>query len=227
MPLTTRYVGRRSWGDKKMADSIFALHDVDDVAGASDGRSRLGGYLAGNTRRFRDVDGALTESSAEFTAAAFVTATPPIMLPPYVSMHPRVVRATPRWDDERRCALMIDLATPIAGALVRHLPLRTAGWVRDVDNGRYVPQGTNDRLTAYGRITVQVPVPVELLPDPVYTDMGVADVDIAKRALRALCTHANSVLTHLITALDRLEDPGENRETVGHGADITSGETDG
>lgn len=185
-----------------MTDSIFALHESYDLANASDGRSRYGAYLAQHTQRFREWNSELTPLPAEFAAAAFVIATPPIMSPPYVTTHPRVVSATPRWDEDRRCALVVDLATPIADHLADRLPVRAVDWDRDATSGRYLPTQDNHLLAAYSWLTVRIPLPVDLLPEPAYTDTGTAETQTAKRALRTVTNHANSVLTHLIVTLD-------------------------
>lgn len=191
------------------ADRVFVLHDVYDLAHASDRRSRYGAYLAQNTRRFRGEDGRPTSDSAEFAAAAFVIASAPIMSPPYVSTHPRVVFAAPRWDEDRRCGLVIDLATPVSSSVADHLPTRATGWEHDPSTGRHFPPEGNDALAAYSRLTVRLPLPVDLLPSPAYTAMGIAEVETAKRAVRVLSSHANCVLTHLIVALDGHNDDGD------------------
>src|SRR6266536_5502881 len=100
-------------GDTTMgADQVFTLHDVYDHAHASDGVSRYGAYLAQNARRFRYGGEKHTPDPTEFAAAAFVVAGPPIMSPPYVGTHPRVLHAAPHWDADRRCALQLELAIP-------------------------------------------------------------------------------------------------------------------
>lgn len=197
------------------ADRIFVLQDVYDLAQASDGRSRYGAYLAQNTRRFRDEDGRPTNHAVEFAAAAFVVASAPIMSPPYVSTHPRVVLAAPRWDEDRRCGLLIDLATPLPRGVADYLPIRVSGWEHDPGTGRHFPPEDNDTLAAYSRVTVQIPLPVELLPAPAYTAMGIAEVETAKRAVRTLSTYANSMLTHLIVALDRHDGGDSSRSWPG------------
>ncbi|OLF07077.1 hypothetical protein [Actinophytocola xanthii] len=187
------------------ADQIFVLRDVYDLAHASDGRSRYGAYLAHNTGRFRDIDDIPSSDPAAFAAAAFAIASRPIMSPPYVSTHPRVVFAAPSWDQDRPPGLSIDLATPMSASIADQLPTGTAGWEHDPRTGQYHPPDGDSRLAAYTRLTVRLPLPVELLPPPSYTATGIAEVETAKRAVRTISAHANSVLAHLIVALNRYD----------------------
>lgn len=185
-----------------MDESVFELQDVYDLEFASDRRSRLGAYLAQNPRRFRTWDGALTSFPVEFAAAAFVIATVPVMAPPYVSTHPRVVYAAACWDEDGRCGLVLELAAPMAGTLAAQLPPQVSGWGRDSESGRFFPPEDNDQLAVYSRVTVRIPFPIDALPEPVYTETGTADVETTKRALRVLANHANSVLVPAIATFD-------------------------
>jgi hypothetical protein len=191
-----------AFGGKAMTNNIFVIHDTYDRKYASDGNSRLGAYLAQYMHRFESSGGALTLLRDEFAAAAFGVATAPIMSPPYVGTHQRVLLASAQWDENRRCGLVIDLATPTPASLADQLPSRTRRWQRHAPTARFCPPEDNDELAAYSHLTVRVPFAVELLPDPAYTDAGVPDVLTAKRSLRALTAHANTVLIHLITHLD-------------------------
>jgi hypothetical protein len=183
-------------------DEAFTLHDVYDFAHASDGQSRYGAYLAQNVRRFRYEGEELTKEPAEFAAAAFVIASPPIMSPPYIGTHPRVLHVMPRWDMDRRGALHIELAIPLAERIADQLSSHFGGWERDHSSGRYYSPEDHAEPSACTRLTISIPLPVDLLPRPSYTGHGVADANTAKRAVRAICTHANSLLTHLIVSLE-------------------------
>lgn len=185
-----------------MADSVFVVQDVYDLEYGNDGRSRLDAYLAQNSRRFRGQDAVLTSSSAAFAAAAFVVATVPIMSPPYLSAHPRVVYAAARWDEKGRCGLVLEFAAPMATPLAEQLPPQARGWDHDPGAGRFFPSEDNDQLAVYSRLTVRIPFPVDALPEPVYTATGMAEVGTVKRALRLLADHANSVLAPIIATLD-------------------------
>lgn len=194
----TAFRGMRIMG----TDEVFTLHDVYDYAHASDGQSRYRAYLAQNVRRFRYGGDKLTTEPTEFAAAAFVIASPPIMSPPYVGTHPRVMHATPRWDTARRCAMQIELAIPLAEQIANQLPPHFGGWRSNPSAGHYYAPDDNDEPTACARLTIRIPLPCDLLPQPTYTHAGVADVDTAKRAIRAICARTNSILTHLIVKLD-------------------------
>jgi hypothetical protein len=184
------------------ADQVFTLHDVYDHAHASDGVSRYRAYLAQNARRFRYGGEKRTTDPTEFAAAAFVIASPPIMSPPYIGTHPRVLHATPHWDDTRRCAMQLELAIPLTEPIANQLPPHFAGWMRDPSSGHFYVPEDNDEPSACARLAIRIPLPRDLLPQPAYTHDGVADVDTAKRAIRAICAHGNSIHTHLITTLD-------------------------
>jgi len=73
--------------------TAFWIDDAYDRDQASDGVSRFGAYV----RQSRSIagcwDGARYNVSARFAAAAWETATPPVMSPGYVRRHPRVLRA--------------------------------------------------------------------------------------------------------------------------------------
>jgi hypothetical protein len=184
------------------ADEAFTLHDVYDYAHASDGQSRYRAYLAQNGRRFRYEGKELTKQPAEFAAAAFAIGSPPIMSPPYIGTHPRVLHVTPRWDMDRRGALHIELALPLAERIADQLSPHFGGWERDHSSGRFYSPEDHNEPSACARLAIRIPLPVDLLPPPTYTREGAADVDTAKRAVRAICTHANSLLAHLIVSLE-------------------------
>lgn len=200
------------------ADVVFALHDAYDYAHASNGESRYGTYLAQHGRRFHYGDRKPTTEPAEFAATAFAIASAPIMSPPYVGTHPRVLFASPRWDPERRCALLIDLAVPLTTTIADQLPAHFGGWMRDQYTSRYHAPDTNDQPAACTRLAISIPLPVDLLPPPAYTASGVADVHTAKHAVRALCTYTNSILTHLITRLDNHADDNPAGQWLAEGS---------
>jgi hypothetical protein len=182
-------------------DEVFVLREAYDRDRASDGRSRFGVYLRQHARYFDDEDGP-TADRAQFAAAAFTVARVPIMSPPYVGTHPRVVLAEPVWDTDGRCGVLVGFAVPISERIADRLPVDTAGWHRDGDDGPYYASERLDRTAAYGQLVVRVPFPVELLPAPAYTDTSMPDVDTAKRAVRTICNHTNSLLAHLVTHLN-------------------------
>lgn len=179
-------------------DALFLLHDGTD---AGDGHSRFAEHLARNRWMFRDSSHKLTSDPTRFVAAAFQAGTPPIMIPPYISTHPRVVRAYPRRDTPGRHLLMAELAIPTPRKIADHLPGDIRGWERDA-RGAYRPAVEYDRLLAYVRLTLGVPIRPDLLPNPRYDRHGVPDLDIARSALRAATNHANAVCAPLLAILD-------------------------
>lgn len=179
-------------------DALFTLHDGTDI---HDGQSRFAEHLARNRWMFRDSSHKLTSDPTRFVAAAFQAGTPPIMIPPYIDTHPRVVRAYPRRDTQGRHLLMAELAIPTPRKIVDHLPGDIRGWERDA-RGAYRPAVEYDRGLAYVRLTLGVPIRPDLLPQPRYDRHGVPDLDFARRALRAATTHANAVCAQLLGSLD-------------------------
>lgn len=179
-------------------DALFMLHDGTDT---SDGHSRLAEHLARNRWMFRDSTHKLTSDPTRFVAAAFQAGTTPIMIPPYIGTHPRVVRAYPRRDTQNRHLLMAELAIPTPRKIVDPLPGDLRGWERDA-RGAYRPAVEYDRVLAYVRLTLGVPIRPDLLPNPRYDRHGVPDLDIVRRALRAATNHANAVCAQLLGSLD-------------------------
>jgi hypothetical protein len=56
-------------------------------------------------------------------------------------------------------------------------------------------------VTALATLTVRVPVPVEVLPDPLYR-LGVPDMATATSAVRVLCAVVNAELDNLLADVD-------------------------
>jgi hypothetical protein len=179
-------------------DALFTLHDGTDTR---DGHSRLAHHLAQNRWMFRDSKHKLTSDPARFTAAAFQAGTAPIMNPPYIGTHPRVVRAYPRSDTQGRYVLMAELVIPTPRKIAVQLPGDIRGWQRN-GRGEYRPALEYDRVLAYVRLTLGVPIRPDLLPEPGYDERGVPYLDIARRALRAVTTHASAVCAPLLGSLE-------------------------
>jgi hypothetical protein len=135
-----------------------------------------------------------------------------------VSTHPRVVYAAARWDEDGRCGLVLELAAPMAATFAAGLPSQVGGWGRDAESGRFFPPEDNDQLAVYSRVTVRIPFPIDALPELVYTDTGTAEVATAKRALRVLVNHANSVLAPAIATLDNGDNDNDGDSADGGGA---------
>lgn len=179
-------------------DALFTLHDGTDTR---DGYSRYAHHLTQNRWMFRDSNHKLTSDPVRFAAAAFQAGTAPIMNPPYIGTHSRVVRAYPRSDTQRRYLLMAELAIPTPRKITDQLPGDIRGWELD-GRGAYRPALEYDRVLAYVRLTLGVPIRPDLLPEPGYDERGVPYLDIARRALRAVTTHASAVCAPLLASLD-------------------------
>jgi hypothetical protein len=182
------------------SDEVFVVREAYDRAAASDGRSRFGVYLGQLSSRFDDEDGPTTDRE-RFAASAMAIALVPVMSPPYVETHPRVVDAESVQDDEGRRGLLVGFAVPLSAGVADCLPFDVAGWQRNSSDGPYLAPERLDRIAAFGQLTVRIPLPLDLLPAPGYSGTNVADVDTAKRAVRAICNHANAVLARLVSHL--------------------------
>lgn len=180
-------------------DVLLALRDVDDRL---HGRSRFAHYLARNRTMFHTGGGNPTTDPARFAAVAFQIASPPVMDPPYIAAHTRLVRAYPLRDQSARRALVVELAMPTPRHLTGLLPDPHRGWERDDATGHYRPPTELDQPTVHLRLTIGVPIRPELLPQPRYDDHGNPDLDTARTALRALTTHVSALCAHLISGLD-------------------------
>ena len=185
-----------------MADNeILVVREAYDRAHASDGESRFGAYLRQHARYFEEDKG-LTTDPVEFASAAFAIARTPIMGPPYVGTHPRVVQLDQVWDFNDRCGVSLGFALPTAECMANLLPFDVVGWQREDGLGPFYAPERLDRISCYTQLFVRIPFPAELLPAPDYTWMREPDVDVAKRAVRTICNHANSLLVRLISHLD-------------------------
>jgi hypothetical protein len=174
--------------------------ELDDSADRNDaGTSRYGAYLTHHHHLFRD-DEAPTADPAEFALMAWRVAVSPIMTPSYVRAHPRVQGTDAHWDDEGRAALAVHLALP-ASALATPLAWRGQGWTRDRYAERWFDPVDNSKATVLPTLTVRIPLPLEVLPDPRYR-LGVPITETAKGALRVLCALMNAELSGVLSDLD-------------------------
>jgi hypothetical protein len=180
----------------------FTVDETADTELASDGMSRYSAYLRQKTHMFL-VDGQgcpPTEDTVEFACIAWTIARPPIMVPGYVSDHPRIQDATVRWDDDGRAALATHIAIPAPMAADR-LSSRWRGWTRLPHSQGWVCPDDNQHITVLNTLTVLVPLDTGILPAPRY-ERGVASSDVAKRSIAALCETLNKELADLLTAID-------------------------
>lgn len=164
----------------------------------SDGTSRYGNYLAQHQHLFRSDEPSIQNvARAQFALAAWRIANSPIMTPSYVQSHPRVLGSDVHWDEESRAAVSVRLALPMPAGLRRPEWRgwrwdRRAGWGDPVDNSR---------ITALTGLTVRVPVPVDLLPTPLYR-LGEAHTWMAKRAVGVLLEALNAEIGDLLADIE-------------------------
>jgi hypothetical protein len=180
-----------------VSSRAFGVDDSADLSGANP--SRYGVYLAHHQHLFRDGD-TPTADLAEFALMAWQVARPPIMAPSYVRAHPRVQGTDVHWDDEHRAALVVHVALP-APAVAHRLAWQDRSWTHDRRAGRWLDPVDNTTTTVLATLTIRVPVPFEVLPDPLYR-LGVPHTATAKSAVRVLCALVNAELAGVLADLD-------------------------
>jgi hypothetical protein len=183
---------------------VFWPDEDYDGEYASDGVSRYGAYLRSRAGYFRDMDGELVTDPLRFAAAAWEIATGPIMAPPYVRSHPRVLYAVPEFDDEQRLAMVVWLAGPVppgTGELRAHW----RGWDIDSPSGRWVAPFDCARLSVLARIEIRTPVGSTdtSLPEPRY-QQGIPVIATAKEATLRLCSVLGGEVAGLLCAWGEL-----------------------
>lgn len=164
---------------------------------ASNGTSRYAAYLADRDQSFREIWD--DNPSVEFAALAWRIATGPIMSPPLVHSHPRIVRATAErsgWNGELVADIWLVSPRPAALANAKDSAGR---WYRDRQTdtwGEYEGVGEQDLTRApYLTTTVQM-----LWQLPTGTVPPIAEVPAAGNALHR---QALECLDVLVGALNR------------------------
>lgn len=182
---------------------VFVPDDRYDREHASDFESRYGAYLRQNTGLFViDPDEGQTQSRLEFAASAWRIAQAPVMSPPYVSAHPRVLSAEPVWDFDGRLAVAVDIATDVPQELSAALRGRWIGWLRR--NRWFLPED-NNRPVAVATAQFRVPMPAEGLPAARYLRTGEPDTTAAKDAVGIFCGRLDAALSGVFARFDRKE----------------------
>lgn len=181
---------------------LFWPDEDYDREHACDGLSRFGAYLHSRHAGLFRHGGELVTDRLRFAAAAWEIASAPIMAPPYVRSHPRVLFTVPEWDDEQRLAMAVGLAGP-APAGAGELRERWHGWSIQHDPDQWVAPFDCDRLVVLSRVEVRVPIGRRVaaagLPLPRYAD-GAVVTAVAKEAVVALCGVLNGNLAGLLAA---------------------------
>ncbi|RCW45134.1 hypothetical protein DFQ14_10398 [Halopolyspora algeriensis] len=169
-------------------DAAFTPGERYDRDHASDGESRYGAYL----RRTLAADGKPTSNPLEFAAAAWRTARPPVMSPGYVTAHPDVSATEASWDYDGRLSIRAEVITEVPRELARSLRGSWSGW------GQYRP-------AAGAVLRFWIPIPADVLPEPVYTATAAPDTTAAKHAVDSVCTRLNAALSDVFAHLARKE----------------------
>ncbi len=196
--------------------SAFWIDYGYDADHASDGISRYGAYVRGaTTALFAECWDGTWDSpqwrAARFAAAAWQTATGPVMAPPYICMHPRVLSARVEvntWDDSLFAA--VELAAPWPAPLARSRDWRGDQWWRDwpVEHAigeEYYREPSDQDLTRgpylLTRTRMLFPLPADGLPA---APGGPHDAleGKARAAAEALVAAMNGAVTPVLGALE-------------------------
>lgn len=189
-----------------MSEHAFWINHANDQTSASDGISRYGSYIRDRASQIADMWG--EDLRAEFTAFAWRTGTGPVMAPPYVISHGRIISAQVErngWDGS--LTAKVELATSWPSALRSERDWRVGGmywrsW--ETEFGRFVgPYEEQTTKAPYLLSTALMlfPVPVDRLPaspvDP-YEDA----VSLAKQAVQVLVQELNLIVDPVLAQLD-------------------------
>lgn len=143
--------------------------DLDhDYERASDGRSRYGAYIRERAGWFTDIG--THQPTAEFAALAWRIATSPIMSPPLVHAHPRIISAVlSRSNYDGSLCAAVSVVAPLPQQLHRLRPA-DGGYFRDWNTGLfggYEDVGEQDLATApYLLTTVDLHTTIALTDVP-------------------------------------------------------------
>jgi len=199
-----------------MTAPAFWIDYAYDASHASDGVSRYGAYVRNATVLFAECwDGTWDDAAtcaARFAAAAWQVATGPVMAPPYICMHPRVLSARAEvstWDGS--LSGNVELATGWPAPLAASPDWRGGQWWQTWPaaefggTGAYREPGEEELtrgpwLLASARLLF--PLPARGLPD---APGGPADAleGKARTAAEALVAAMNAVVAPALDALER------------------------
>ncbi|PBC76158.1 hypothetical protein BX265_0861 [Streptomyces sp. TLI_235] len=183
--------------------TLAVIDDTHDRERASDGRSRLGVYLAQHAQDLRDGDKPLT--ATEFATAVWRIATSPVMSPGYIRVRPDLRSLRPAFSDDGDLVLHIEV--PLRH---HHLAQRPRGlddwhqltnpWADDNRWPVLVHADTIDRPALFVSASLAIPIPDDLLSEPGTHKPGPIMTMEAKNNLAALVSFANSH-AHLVNDL--------------------------
>jgi hypothetical protein len=198
----------------------FRINHEHDRLAASDGVSRYGVYVRQRTPGFAECwDGTFETRLAErFAAMAWLTATSPVMAPPYADWRSPVLAARTELDadgDSDGLIATVEIASPWPCAL-RDCRGRVGdhsswhSWPRERSCGEeYFRDPYGDEVARGGHYALTTlrlvfPVPVRLLPAAPADGHSHGEVEkTARRAVAALVAEFNRVVWPVISLLER------------------------
>jgi len=193
-----------------MTELLVTIDDAHDRSAASDGISRYGAYLRNNHLEFRDWDGSVAPA-VEFAAAAWRTATGPVMGPGYAEIRADIngIRITADESGEGNYAIEVDIPLthralkpmfPSYLGLADFGDWHTEGSPFSEHRSFWDPKYTQAALLTTTRLLIPVVDTMLPTPDP-DTPVGTVCLADAKAAVRAV---ANIVNRHAGPAVEQL-----------------------
>ena len=183
--------------------TIVYVDRDEDREKASDGKSRFGVYLTEYNRdRFDPWEDGEPLSAAEFAAAAWDVATPPIMAPGFARRRPDLLSITARLTEERH-DLYFDIAVPIHQHRDSMPDYQWRSWKTERGDGdyRYHHEPEGDRPALITTTVVRIPAADWALPAPVAAkdELLVATaIDYVEAIARQLNEKAGAIVADLI-----------------------------
>lgn len=151
----------------------FTIDEHYDRVHASDRTSRFGVYLARLAGAFRIDDDPrcpLIADPVRFAATAWEISRPPVMDPPYVTAHSRVLDTASHQDDDGRTAIGIHLAVSTEMNEQSCLDWCWRGWSTDGPHGHHTAPHDNTYPVALTQLKLRIPLEASTLPQPRYRE---------------------------------------------------------
>lgn len=200
-----------SWAD----NAAFRVDREYDREHASNGVTRFGTYILRSSPVTACWDGTFLDDEDRaraqwFAVAAWETASPPVMSPPYLHHHPRVRAASLASQTQARVSLVgrAELVAPWPAPLAASgdwklgRPWRNWPVERYLDTERYydlADDGMIEDRYLLASIKVEFPLEVDLPPAPSGPDEAAA---LAGGVISVLVTAMNDVVTPVLEALE-------------------------